>query len=135
MRLTKKERLQINNRQFCDQYIKLDWDGCAANDYFANRYDGHVAEKYSIKPRTSLHIAIKETEIAINQLNGAIAPIAFEKKTLVSFLTLLNENNVLVSDNIQNGEKYIEVYLSTAKEILDNISKNAYRFQNPLGHG
>lgn len=129
MRLNKQQKITLSAKKFCEQYLKPGWDGCAANEYFANRYDGQIEEKYKFKPKTEFHHSLKEIEQIESTLNGILAPMAFTKEKIVTFLNLLKPENVYVPEWISNKEEYVTNYLSIAGRILENINKVNYDFQ------
>jgi hypothetical protein len=129
MRLNKQQKIALSTKKFCEKYLKPGWDGCAANDYFANRYDGLIEEKYRFKPRTEFHHSLKEIELVESTLNGVLAPLAFTKEKIVTFLNLLKPESVFVPESISNKEEYVTNYLSMASRILENINKGNFDFQ------
>ncbi|MCW3116892.1 MAG: hypothetical protein JWM28_974 [Chitinophagaceae bacterium] len=131
MALTKKQKIEQRDKEICRQYLKPDWDGCAALEYFAARHYTDLEEKYRYKPKTSLHLALKEIEIAQSTLYGVLAPMAYHKDKVVAFLNLLNESNVYIGEEITDREKYVKSYLAAARSILNDITNNGYSFQCP----
>ena len=131
MRPTKRQRDEIRNREFCKQYLTADWDGCAANDFFANKYDTNIADKYFSKPKNEFFAGLLQIEIAENDVYRHIAHLAFEKNKIVSYLSSVTEETIHVPESVDDKAKYKSVFLSTAKTILENIRQEKYDFQRP----
>ncbi len=131
MRPTKRQRQEVRNKEFCKKYLTADWDGCAANEYFANKANPNITDKYFYKPKIELFDNLREIDIAENNVYSEIAHLAFEKSKIFAFLSNVIENNIHVPDNINNREKYIKTYLSTVAAILNNINNGLYDFQKP----
>ncbi len=129
MRPTKRERQKKRNQEFCKKYLTADWDGCAANEYFANKFDLNIADKHLFKLKIELFDNLREIDIAENKVYSDMAHLAFEKNKLLTFLNGVTENNINLPDNITNRQKYIETYLSTITTILKNINIGHYDFQ------
>jgi hypothetical protein len=133
MALTRKQRTEQRDKEICRQFLKSDWDGCAALEYFAAHHYTDLEEKYQDKPKTPAHLALKEMEMAQSTLNGVLAPMAYHKGKVVDFLNLLNESNVYIGHEITDREKYVQSYLDAARSVLNDIANNRFPFQHPGG--
>lgn len=131
MRLNKRQKQELQNKEFCKHYLKADWDGCAANEYFSVKCDPNPSDKYYGKLRDEFFDSLREIYIAKNQVYRSVARLAFEKKSIVQFLTEVSRDTIQISDKINDKEKFIEVYLGTCKDILEKINKQHYDFQKP----
>ena len=129
MKHTKRQRQEMRDQEFCKKYLTADWDGCAANEYFANKVDLKIADKYLFKPKIELFDNLRDIDIAENNVYAGITHLAFEKSKLLAFLSGVTINNITVPDNIKNNQKYIDSYLSTVATILKNINIGNYDFQ------
>src|SRR4051794_23875397 len=112
MRPTKRQRQELRNKEYCKKYLTTDWDGCAANEYFANKCDNTIADKYFGKPKSDFFNSILEIGIAENDVYKAIAHLAFNKIKITSFLNNLTESNIYIPENINDKQKYVRVYMS-----------------------
>lgn len=80
MRTTIKQRRAAQEGARCEQYRKSNWDGCAANDYFARKYHADSGAGYLNKPKHVTFVRLREMEIAKNELIYDIAPLSFQKE-------------------------------------------------------
>lgn len=124
----KKNRKEINDK-FCQQFLTADWDGCAANDFFARKVELNIKDRFKSKPKIDVFEGLLIIETAENSVYAHIAHLAFRKQELVEFLNKVSADNVGVPDDIHDAEKYITSYINTVKRILGNIAKDAYDFQ------
>lgn len=131
MRRTKRQRQEIRNKEFCKKFLTSDWDGCEANEYFANKADPSPTDKYHSKPKGEPFDSLREIVLAENQVYSSIASLAFEKDEIVAFLQGLSFNNVFVPENIDDKERFRNTFIATAKEILSKINRGVYPFQKP----
>lgn len=131
MRQTIKQKQNIQNKEFCKNYLTADWDGCAANDYFANLCDSSPTDKYYGKPHGEPWGSFREIAIADSNVYLSIAHLAFEKIKIVTFLQELTLDNIVVPDSINDKEKYKVTFMKTAKVILTKIVRSTYDFQKP----
>ena len=65
--------------EFYNKYLKDNWDGSAANDYFAKKYKIGIEKEYLHKPKNILFDNLLLIEIATNNVYKTIAYLAFEK--------------------------------------------------------
>src|SRR5690606_11928513 len=108
---------------------KTNWDGCAANDYFARHFHTDAGASYLNKPKHVAFDRLKEMEIATNAVIFDIAPLSFQKEKVVNYLTNLIPEKVFVPQNIVHQEMYVNTYVTSAKEILEKIEQQRYDFQ------
>ena len=129
--MNKKQNLKLNNKEFCKKYLKTDWDGCSANDFFIAEYDANSESKYFGKPDNDFYNVLREISISLCEVFSTLAPLAFDKNNIVSFLNAVNRDKIIVPETITDKEKFIKVYMDTCKDILENINKQVYDFQRP----
>jgi len=129
MRTTAKQRRAAQDAIWCEQYLKADWDGCAANDFFARHFHTEGGAGYLNKPRHIAFDRLRAIEIAENAVLFNVAPLSFQKDKIVNYLKELVPDKVFVPQNIVHQELYISVYVKTAREILEKIEKQQYDFQ------
>jgi hypothetical protein len=121
----------MRNQEFCKKYLTADWDGFAANDFFANKFDTNISEKYFGKPKNEFFSGLLQIAIAKNDVYRHIAHLAFEKNKIVSYLSDLAEESIHVPVSVDDKAKYKSIFLSTGKTILENIKQEKYDFQKP----
>jgi hypothetical protein len=46
------------------KYLTADWDGCAANKYFANKFNPNISGKYFGKPKNDFFNSLLEIDFA-----------------------------------------------------------------------
>ena len=124
-----KSKRNKSNDEFCKRYLTPDWDGCAANDYFARKVNVNLIGKFKGKGPIEVFKGLYQIELAENNVYSNIAHLAFEKDRLVSFLKDLISQDVLIPKDVDDEEKYRSSFLSTARTILDNINNEKYDFQ------
>lgn len=129
--MNKKQNLKLNNKEFCNKYLKTDWDGCSANDFFIAEYDANSESQYLGKPNNDLYNSLREISISLCEVFSTLAPLAFEKSNIVNFLNAVNRDKIIVPETITDKEKFIKVYMDTCKDIIENINKQVYDFQRP----
>ncbi|GEO08298.1 hypothetical protein [Segetibacter aerophilus] len=129
MKLTKQQRQEQRNSEFCQKYLTADWDGCAANDYFANKVHPNPADKFIGKPNIEFFDNLLVIDVAENNLYTEVAALAFEKSKIVSYLSQLSETNILIPTTIGDSDRYLKAYLSIAREILSKIERAEFDFQ------
>lgn len=129
--MNKKQKQDLQNKEFCKKFLKTDWDGCAANEYFALKCEANPTDKYYGKPKNDFFDILRDMSIAENKVYSSIANLAFEKNRIVGYLVAINRDGINVPENINNKEKFIKFYLETCNEILEKINKEQYDFQNP----
>jgi len=129
MRTTTKQRRAARDRIWCEQYRKANWDGCAANDYFARHFRADAGAGYLNKPKHVAFDRLREMEIAANAVIYDIAPLSFQKDKIVNYLSELVPEKVSVPQDIVHQELYINTYVTSAKEILEKIQQQQYDFQ------
>lgn len=129
MRTTTKQRRANQEAAWCEQYRKTNWDGCAANEYFARHFQTDAGVGYLNKPKHVAFDRLREMEIASNAVIFDIAPLAFQKEKIVNYLTQLIPEKVFVPQNIEHRELYVDTYFRSAKEILEKIERQRYDFQ------
>lgn len=127
--MTKKQRRAIQEAEWCEQYHRLNWDGCAANDYFVRLFNPNIGIDDLNKSKNMTSEPLKEMKIANNELYFEIAHRAFRKEKIVAYLTQLTPEKINVLQDIIHKELYIETYFKTAKEILEKIQQQFYDFQ------
>ena len=130
---TKKEKQQIRDKEFCKKYLTADWDGCVANEYFANMCDSSPTDKYGNKPKGEPFDSLRIIAIADSKLYSSIAHLAFEKNKLVTYLRELTLDKISVPTYVDNQEKFKTAFLATGKDVLLKIDQGLYKFQVP-GH-
>lgn len=129
MRTTAKQRRAMLDAQWCEQYRKTNWDGCAANDYFARYVHRDPGSGFLNKPSHVTFERLREMEIAINQVYFNVAPLAFQKEKIMDYLGHVVQNTVFVPPSIVHVDAYTTAYLEKVNEILENIQKQRYDFQ------
>jgi len=129
MRTTAKQRRAAQDAKWCEQYRKTNWDGCAANDYFARQCHPDPGAGYLNKPRHIAFERLREMEIAVNWLYFQIAPLSFQKEKVVDYLSQLDKVSISVPQDIIHNDLYVNTYLEKANEILANIQRQHYDFQ------
>jgi hypothetical protein len=127
----RRQKQELQNQEFCKNYLTADWDGCAANEYFALNCDPNPEDKFYGKPNDEFFNGMREIYIAEKQVYFSIANKAFTKDKILDFLTEVNADKVPVPEKINDKERFLRVYLNTCKEILAKINSQSYDFQKP----
>ena len=131
MRLSKTEKLRLRSEEFCKKFLRPDWDGCAANNYFTSRCDMNPSDKYYGKPAGAPFDGLIDIHVAQNNIYMRLCP-AYEKSEVVKLLESIISSEVIIPKNVNSAEKYRCVYISTAEEILQNVIEQKYDFQKPV---
>lgn len=127
-RTTKQKRAALSHDN-CQQYRKPNWDGCAANNYFAQRIKPAPGIGYLIKPKHAAFDRLRVIEIAENDMIFQIAHLAFEKAKIVACLEGVDAAKIQAPPDIEYSELYISTYRATARDILEKIRTAHYAFQ------
>jgi hypothetical protein len=131
MKMTKQQKQNIQDNESRKKYLTSDWDGFAANEYFANLCDPSPTDRYFGKPRDEAFDSLREIAIADNKVYHSIAHLAFEKNKIITFLKELTPEEISVPNSINNKEKFKTTFMRTAREILAKLEEGAYSFQKP----
>ncbi len=129
MSTSKLQKQEIRNKEFCKKYLTPDWDGCAANDYFTNKVDLNISEKYFNKPKIEIFENLLELGIAENDFYISLDSLAYVKDEITSYLTELIADKINVPHSIKDKPTYIKTFLLIAEQVLDNIKEQKYNFQ------
>jgi hypothetical protein len=126
--MNKREKEQLRQQQWCQQYLKPDWDGCAAVEYFARFQESDPENKYANKPNYDFFVQLQDMHYAHNDAYCVVIP-AFVKEEVVERLEKSLQMPITIPSRVQNPDTYKSTFIKTVKEILENIRLEKYPFQ------
>lgn len=131
MKRTKHQKRAALEQDYCQQYRKPDWDGCAANNYFARRLRSEPGISYLNKPKHAAFDRLRVIEIAENDLIAHIAHLSVVKEKIANYLEIVDRVKIQGPSAIDYPELYKSTYVAAANDILEKIRADFFEFQRP----